>query len=66
MTLKGLKEYSRVEGVSAKLRVASELVTDLSCENRVPETAEYCKKVPCNSARSHIDIVLGGNGLACS
>jgi hypothetical protein len=57
-----LKEYARAEGVSAKLGVASELAADLSCENRVPETVEYCKKVPCNSVRPHVDAVLGGNG----
>jgi hypothetical protein len=62
MTLRGLKEYARAEGVSAKLGVALELVVDLSHRNRVPETAEYCEKVPCNSARPHVDLVPGGNG----
>ena len=66
MTLRGLKEYARAEGVLVKLRVALELMADLSWKNGVSEMAEYYKKVPCNSARSHIDIVLGGNGLACS
>jgi hypothetical protein len=46
-----------VEGVSAKLRVASELAADLSHKNRVPERAEYYEKVPCKSARPHIDVV---------
>ncbi len=46
----------------AKLRVASELAADLSRENGVPETAEYCKKVPRNSTRPHVDVVPGRNG----
>jgi hypothetical protein len=62
MTLSGLKEYAQVEGVSAKLGVAMELAADLSCENGVPETAEYCEKGPRNSARPHVDVVPGGNG----
>ena len=62
MTLRGLKEYAQAEGVSAKLGVASELVIDLSHENGVSETAEYCEKVPCTSTRLHIDLVLGRNG----
>jgi hypothetical protein len=61
MTLRGLKEYSGAEGVSAKLGVASELVEDLSRRNGVPEMVEYCEKVPRSSARPHIDLVLGGN-----
>ncbi len=40
-----------------KLRVAS----DLSRENGVPETAEYCEKVPCNSARPYVDVLPGGS-----
>ncbi len=44
-----------------KLGVASELEADLSCENRVPEMVEYCKKVPCSSARPYIDSVPGGS-----
>ncbi len=62
MTLRGLKEYARVEGVSAKLGVALESVKDLSCENRVSETADYCEKVLRTSARPHVDLVPGGNG----
>jgi hypothetical protein len=62
MTLRGLKEYAQAEGVSAKLGVASESVIDLSCENGVSETAEYCEKVPCTSARPHVDLVPGKNG----
>ena len=59
-----MKEYARAEGVSAELGVASELAIELSCGNRVPETAEYCdcEKVPRSSARPHVDLVLGGNG----
>jgi hypothetical protein len=62
MNLRGLIEYARAEGISAELGVASELVIDLSCGNRVPEMAEYCKKVPRRSARPHVDLVPGGNG----
>jgi hypothetical protein len=62
ITLRGLKEYPRAEGVSAKLGVALELVVDLSHSNEVPETAEYCEIVPHSSTRSHVDVVLGGNG----
>jgi hypothetical protein len=61
MTLRGLREYAQVEGVSVKLGVASELASDLSQENGVLETAEYYKKDPCNSTRSHIDVVPGGS-----
>jgi hypothetical protein len=61
MTLRGLKEYARAEGVLAKLGVASESAVDLSCRNGVPEMAEYCEKVPCNSARPYVDLVPGGN-----
>jgi hypothetical protein len=59
MTLRGLKEYAQAEGVSVKLG-ASESTADLSHENGVPETTEYCKKVPCNSARPQVDVVPGG------
>jgi hypothetical protein len=62
MTLRGLKEYARAEGVSAELGVTSELVVDLSCGNRVPEVAEYCEKILRTSARPHIDLVPGRNG----
>ncbi len=62
MTLRGLKEYARVEGVLAKLGVASKLAIDLSCGNGVPETAQYCEKVPHSSARPPVDLVPGGNG----
>jgi hypothetical protein len=62
MTLRGLKEYARAEGVLAELRVALELAVDLSSKNGVPETVEYCEKVPRSSARPHLDLVPGGNG----
>jgi hypothetical protein len=62
MILRGLKEYARAERVSAKLGVALELAADLSRKNGVPEMADYCEKVPHNSARPHVDVVLGGNG----
>jgi hypothetical protein len=62
MTLRGLKEYARAEGVSAELGVASELAADLSRGNGVPEMAEYCEKVPPSSARPHVDLVPGGIG----
>ncbi len=57
-----MKEYAQAEGVLAKLGVALESGVDLSCRNRVPETAEYCKKVPRSSVRPHVDLVLGGDG----
>jgi hypothetical protein len=62
MTLRGLKEYARAEGVLAELGVASESAVDLSRRNGVPEMAEYWEKVPCSSARPHIDLSPGGNG----
>jgi hypothetical protein len=62
MHLRGIKEYARVEGVLAKLGVASESVIDLSRGNRVSEMAEYCEKVPHTSVRPHVDLAPGGNG----
>jgi hypothetical protein len=38
------------------------LAVDLSHRNGMPETVEYCEKVPHSSVRPHIDLVLGGNG----
>jgi hypothetical protein len=64
MTLRGLKEYAQAEGVSAELRVALELGVELSRRNRVPEMAEYCEKVPCSSARPHVDLVPGRNSTS--
>jgi hypothetical protein len=57
-----LKEYARAKGVSAKLGVALESVVDLSCENGVQETAEYCEKILRTSARPHVDLLPGKNG----
>jgi hypothetical protein len=57
-----MKEFARTEGVSAELGVASELEVDLSRGNGVPETAEYCEKVPRTSMRPFVDLVLGRNG----
>jgi hypothetical protein len=62
MTLRGLKEYARVEGVSAELGVASKLAADLSCGNGVPEIEEYCEKAERSSVRPHVNEVVGGNG----
>jgi hypothetical protein len=57
-----VKEYAQAEGVLVKFIVALELAIDLSRANGVPETVEYCEKVPRSSARPHVDLVLGGNG----
>ncbi len=57
-----MKENARVEGVSAKLGVASESVIDLSREYGVSEMAEYCEKVQGTSVRPHVDLVPGRNG----
>ncbi len=62
MTLKGLKEYALVEGVSAGFGVDSESASDLSRGIGVSETAECWEKVQRTSARPHIDLVLGGTG----
>jgi hypothetical protein len=56
-----LREYAQAEGVSVKLGVALELASDLSWENGVSETAEYCEKVLCNSTRPYIDFAPGGS-----
>ncbi len=62
MTLRGLKEYARVEGVLAGLGVDLESVSDLSREIGVSEMAEYWEKVQRTSARPHVDLIPGGNG----
>jgi hypothetical protein len=59
-----LKEYAQAEGVPAELGVASESVIDLTHGNGVSETAEYCEKVPCTSARPHVDLIPGRNGTS--
>ncbi len=56
-----MKEYAQAEGILVKFGVALEPMADLSCKNGVPEMAEYYEKVPCNSARPHVDIVLDGS-----
>jgi hypothetical protein len=56
-----MKECVQAEGVSVELGLDSESASDLSWENGVSEMAEYCKKVLCNSARPHVDFVLGGS-----
>jgi hypothetical protein len=62
MTLRGLKEYARAEGVLAGFGVDLELASDLSRGIGVSETVECWEKVQCTSARPHVDLVLGGNG----
>ncbi len=62
MTLRGLKEYARAEGVSAGFKVDLELVSDLSRGVGVSEMAEYWEKVLRTSARPHVDLIPGGNG----
>jgi hypothetical protein len=62
MTLRGLKEYAQVEGVSAGFGVDLELASDLSHGIRVSETAECWEKVQRTSVRPHVDLVPGGNG----
>jgi hypothetical protein len=62
MTLRGLKEYARAEGVSAGFGVDLELASDLSCGIGVSETVECWEKVQHTSTRPHVDLVLGGNG----
>jgi hypothetical protein len=57
-----LKEYAQAEGVSAGFGVDLESAVDLSHGIGVSEMGEYWEKVPCISARPHVDIVLGGNG----
>jgi hypothetical protein len=62
MTLRGLKEYARAEGVLAGFGVDLEPVSDLSYGIRVSEMTEYWGKVQRTSARPHVDLVPGGNG----
>ncbi len=62
MTLRGLKEYARAEGVSARFGVDSESASDLSRGIGVSETAECWEKVQHTSARLHVDLVPGRNG----
>jgi hypothetical protein len=62
MTLKGLKEYAQVEGVSARFGVDSESALDLSRGIGVSEMVECLEKVQGTSVRPHVDLVLGGIG----
>ncbi len=62
MTLRGLKEYARAEGVSAGFGVDLESASDLSRGIGVSETAKCWEKVQRTSARPQIDLVLGRNG----
>ncbi len=62
MTLRGLKEYARAEGVSAGFGVDSESASDLSRGIGVSEMAECWENVQRTSARPHIDLVPGGIG----
>jgi hypothetical protein len=62
MTLRGLKEYAQVEGVSAGFGVDLESASDLSRGIRVSETMECSEKVQRTSGRPHVDLVSGRNG----
>ncbi len=62
MTLRGLKEYARAEGVSAGFGVDLESASDLSRGIGVSETAEISEKVQHTFVRPHVDLVPGGNG----
>jgi hypothetical protein len=62
MTLRGLKEYARVEGVSDGFGVDSESVSDLSRGTGVSGAAEYWEKVQGTSVRPQVDLIPGGNG----
>ncbi len=62
MTLRGLKEYARAEGVSAGFGVDLESASDLSRGIVVSETAECWEKVQRTSVRPHVDLVPGRNG----
>jgi hypothetical protein len=62
MTLRGLKEYARAEGVSARFRVDLESASDLSHGIGVSERGECWEKVQLTSVRPHVDLVPGGNG----
>ncbi len=50
-----LKEYARAEGLSVRFGVDLESASDLSCGIGVSEMAECWEKVPCTSARPHVD-----------
>ncbi len=58
-----MKEYAQAEGVLAGFGVDLESASDLSHGIGVSEMAECWEKVPCTSARPHVDLVPGGNGI---
>jgi hypothetical protein len=62
MTLRGLKEYARAEGVSAGFGVDLESMSDLSRGIGVSEMAECWEKVQHTSTRPRVDLEPGGNG----
>ncbi len=62
MTLRELKEFAQVEGVSAGFGVDSVSVSDLSYGIGVSEMAEYWEKVQRASAGPYVDLVPGKNG----
>ncbi len=62
MTLRGLKEYTQAEEVSAGFGVDWESALDISCGIGVAETAECWEEVQRTSARPHVDLM----GLACT
>jgi hypothetical protein len=64
MTLRGLKEYSRVEEVSAGFGVDLVLASDLSRGIGVSEMVEYWEKVQRTSAGPYVDLVLGKHGTS--
>jgi hypothetical protein len=64
MTLRGLKEYARAEGVSAGFGVDSESTSDLSrgFGGFIRNGGVLREKVQRTSARPHVDLVPGRNG----
>jgi hypothetical protein len=49
--------------IDRRFGVDLESVSDLSRRIKVSETAEYWEKVQRTSARPHVDLVPGGNGI---
>jgi hypothetical protein len=62
MTLRGLKEYARAEGVSAGFGVDLESASDLSHGIGELEMMECWEKVQRTFTGPHVDLVPGGNG----
>ncbi len=52
-----------MQRIGRRFGVDSESVSDLSRRIRVSETVEYWEKVQRTSARPHIDLVPGRNGI---